>query len=372
MSTISRTIWRRYFERVETEEPMIILPTNIINDDDDDDDDADDDNVNDDISTDTIDTTSIPLATATAVEEEEEEDIEINNDQQAVTTATTTTTTSDNENDNNNDHQSDDTNNEFGSLTLRELEERRDDALRRSGACSMLGSYVLMILWLQVFTTNNSGLLLLVSILCTFWFSIYNQAAQERFDTLNQMVLDRNVDNDTTADASITNRRANSSGGVGEIVKQNWDTFLFNSRASLVKKENFGIKNNKNNHRDHNDKSLFTIDDDDDNNYEDDDDDIVNELVEEGEADDADADVDADTPECSICLGEYEKGDELVSLNPCRHVFHEECISAWTNQNTRCPLCNIDLVNELQQQQQQQQQSPNIDPSYSLAAANMV
>merc|ERR1712086_582601 len=124
-------------------------------------------------------------------------------------------------------------------------------------------------------------------------------------------------------------------------------------------------------------------DDDDDDNYDvDDDDDIVNELVEEDEEEEKE-----EGPECSICLGEYEKGDALVSLNPCRHVFHEECISAWTNQNTRCPLCNIDLVHDLlppvphvvqeqqqhqhqdQQQDQQQQQHTNNDHSYSLAAA---
>merc|ERR1712085_21891 len=78
---------------------------------------------------------------------------------------------------------------------------------------------------------------------------------------------------------------SSSSSGVGEVVKQKWDTFLFNSRASLVKKENFGIQNkNKKNHDITN--SLYTIDDDDDDddNYDvADDDDIVNELVEEDE-----------------------------------------------------------------------------------------
>ncbi|OEU23324.1 hypothetical protein FRACYDRAFT_165332, partial [Fragilariopsis cylindrus CCMP1102] len=49
-------------------------------------------------------------------------------------------------------------------------------------------------------------------------------------------------------------------------------------------------------------------------------------------------------PECSICLGEYEKGDKLISLNPCHHIFHDECITSWTNHNIRCPLCNVDLV----------------------------
>jgi len=31
---------------------------------------------------------------------------------------------------------------------------------------------------------------------------------------------------------------------------------------------------------------------------------------------------------CSICLGEYEKGDLCVCL-PCSHVYHEDCLSNW-------------------------------------------
>jgi len=338
MATIGRTIWLRYFERVETEEPdergTIILPTNLpTNIIDDNDNDNNDDNIAGDIiSTDTIDTTSIPLATAA----DENEDTNIDNNQHA-------TTTSENEV-NNND--------EFAALTLPELEAARDDTHRRSSRCTMLGSYILWILWLQALTTNNLGLLLL-SIVATFLFKVYIEAAQERINTLNQLLLDR----DGVYTATTTIRRASS--GVDEIVKQNWDTFLFNSRASLVKKEKFGIKINDNNH----DDTLFTIDDDDDD-YDVDDDDIVDELVEEEEEGKENG------PECSICLGEYEKGDELVSLNPCRHVFHKECISTWTNHNTRCPLCNVDLVNDLLEVQEQRQ--IDIEPSHSLAAANIV
>jgi len=113
-----------------------------------------------------------------------------------------------------------------------------------------------------------------------------------------------------------------------------------------VKKENFGIHNK--NQKNHNINSLYTIaddNDDDDDKYDvDNDDDIVNELVEE---DKEEEELEKGPLECSICLGEYEKGDKLVSLNPCRHVFHEACIAAWTNQNTRCPLSNIDIVHDL-------------------------
>lgn len=46
---------------------------------------------------------------------------------------------------------------------------------------------------------------------------------------------------------------------------------------------------------------------------------------------------------CSICLCDYETGDEVIRL-PCRHIFHGLCINSWTNEHTSCPLCNIDLM----------------------------
>merc|ERR1712224_575908 len=51
-------------------------------------------------------------------------------------------------------------------------------------------------------------------------------------------------------------------------------------------------------------------------------------------------------PSCSICLCEYEEGDKLVAL-PCKHVFREDCITSWTANHTRCPLCNCDLESML-------------------------
>jgi hypothetical protein len=49
-----------------------------------------------------------------------------------------------------------------------------------------------------------------------------------------------------------------------------------------------------------------------------------------------------EVPHCSICLGEYEEGEELVKLT-CNHVYHDECISSWTSNHVKCPLCNFDL-----------------------------
>ena len=84
--------------------------------------------------------------------------------------------------------------------------------------------------------------------------------------------------------------------GVGDNAKSHWDRFEYESTASVAKRDDYhdGAKN-----------------------------------VE-------------DEPQCSICLCEYEKGDRLIAL-PCKHVFHEDCITSWTDHNVRCPLCNSDL-----------------------------
>lgn len=48
-------------------------------------------------------------------------------------------------------------------------------------------------------------------------------------------------------------------------------------------------------------------------------------------------------PSCSICLCDYDLGEEVVRL-PCTHLYHEACIGSWTDNHTRCPLCNFDLM----------------------------
>eukprot|EP00884_Botryococcus_braunii_P021873 jgi/Botrbrau1/836/Bobra.0352s0031.2 len=49
-------------------------------------------------------------------------------------------------------------------------------------------------------------------------------------------------------------------------------------------------------------------------------------------------------PSCSVCLGDYEKGELILRLPGCQHEFHEACIQLWLAQNTTCPICRHSLL----------------------------
>eukprot|EP00667_Euglena_gracilis_P009691 EG_transcript_9847 len=49
------------------------------------------------------------------------------------------------------------------------------------------------------------------------------------------------------------------------------------------------------------------------------------------------------TPECSICLGQYEPGEALTLLQ-CTHRFHLDCCQTWLRDHKTCPVCKLDVT----------------------------
>lgn len=51
-----------------------------------------------------------------------------------------------------------------------------------------------------------------------------------------------------------------------------------------------------------------------------------------------------DDRECPVCLTDFEPEDSLRLLPTCKHVFHQECIDAWFDAHSTCPLCRASLT----------------------------
>lgn len=50
--------------------------------------------------------------------------------------------------------------------------------------------------------------------------------------------------------------------------------------------------------------------------------------------------------DCSVCLTEFEDGDELRLLPKCSHAFHVSCIDTWLRSHKNCPICRAPVVND--------------------------
>ena len=46
---------------------------------------------------------------------------------------------------------------------------------------------------------------------------------------------------------------------------------------------------------------------------------------------------------CPVCLNSYATSDLVIEL-PCAHVFHEQCIARWLQQEPSCPQCRYLVV----------------------------
>lgn len=68
----------------------------------------------------------------------------------------------------------------------------------------------------------------------------------------------------------------------------------------------------------------------------------INALEKEVFGDTAETECSHSQLQCTICLAEYEEGDELRRM-PCSHRFHESCVGQWLTRHGTCPVCRFEL-----------------------------
>ena len=53
---------------------------------------------------------------------------------------------------------------------------------------------------------------------------------------------------------------------------------------------------------------------------------------------------------CTICIEDFKENKSRVSITPCKHVFHYQCLSNWMVKNVmnpKCPNCNFNLIQDV-------------------------
>ena len=55
--------------------------------------------------------------------------------------------------------------------------------------------------------------------------------------------------------------------------------------------------------------------------------------------------IDLDEVICPICITEVTCSDSKVTIRPCNHVFHEDCLDEWVEHNDTCPVCRDTIKN---------------------------
>ena len=57
-----------------------------------------------------------------------------------------------------------------------------------------------------------------------------------------------------------------------------------------------------------------------------------------------------DNTTCTICIEDFKENKSKVSITPCKHVFHYQCLSNWLHKNVmnpKCPNCNHNLIQDV-------------------------
>lgn len=56
-----------------------------------------------------------------------------------------------------------------------------------------------------------------------------------------------------------------------------------------------------------------------------------------------DDDVHDEDLECAVCLNKVCRGENYEILEKCNHGFHSNCIKAWLQHHSTCPLCRTQV-----------------------------
>lgn len=66
--------------------------------------------------------------------------------------------------------------------------------------------------------------------------------------------------------------------------------------------------------------------------------------------------------ECSICMDNVTIGDEVTVL-PCKHWFHGECVTSWLKEHDTCPHCRQGISKDGNVTNAETSMSPSAAPS---------
>ena len=69
--------------------------------------------------------------------------------------------------------------------------------------------------------------------------------------------------------------------------------------------------------------------------------------------------------ECSVCMDAVEIGDEVTVL-PCNHWFHGDCVGAWLKEHDTCPHCRQGIMPKDGPAEADAPRSPGQAPRHSL------
>ena len=73
--------------------------------------------------------------------------------------------------------------------------------------------------------------------------------------------------------------------------------------------------------------------------------------------------------ECSVCMDAVEIGDEVTML-PCKHWFHGDCVGAWLKEHDTCPHCRSGIMPKDAPESADTPRSPDQEPRHRQSFSN--